>query len=177
MVGIRGKAGVLAKIGGNLLAGLHHSRRKVKAVFGYGNAVMEFEFQLRDKVRPVGRVIARAARNLCDVLFAAAAHVYAAWCCVRQHFLPCMSCSSSHGAVLVSLRPQCHTCCRQAPASRVRQTSMCPRGACPQHPPRILSQCRLRSKRLQALAMRRQAACASCGSCSPSKSEVRDAWR
>lgn len=55
MVGIRGKVGVLAKLGGNLLAGLHHSRRKVKAVFGYGNAVMEFEFQLRDKVRHSAR--------------------------------------------------------------------------------------------------------------------------
>jgi hypothetical protein len=49
MVGVRGKVGVMAKIGGDLMAGLHHDRRRVRAVIGVGNAVLEFEFKLQDK--------------------------------------------------------------------------------------------------------------------------------
>lgn len=49
MVGVRGKIGVIAKIGGDLLAGLHHGRRRVKAIVGYGNVVVELEFWLRER--------------------------------------------------------------------------------------------------------------------------------
>ena len=49
MVGVRGKIGVIAKIGGDLLAGLHHGRRRVKAIIGYGNVVVELEFWLRER--------------------------------------------------------------------------------------------------------------------------------
>jgi hypothetical protein len=51
MVGVRGKLGLLAKVGGDLMAGLHHDRRRVKAIVGYGNLGVEIEFKLRDKAK------------------------------------------------------------------------------------------------------------------------------
>ena len=66
MVGVRGKVGAVAKIGGDLMAGLHHTRRRVKAVLGYGNLVVELEFKLRDKVRRhIGLPHVRANEQAC----------------------------------------------------------------------------------------------------------------
>lgn len=46
MVGLQGQVGVIAKLGFNLLAGLHQDRRRVKAIIGYSNVVVELEFTL-----------------------------------------------------------------------------------------------------------------------------------
>lgn len=47
MLGVKGKLGALAKVGGDLMAGLHRDRGKVKAVIGIGNVLVELVFELR----------------------------------------------------------------------------------------------------------------------------------
>lgn len=49
MLGVKGKVGVMAKLGGDLMAGLHHSRRKVKAVIGAGTVLVDLVFELKKK--------------------------------------------------------------------------------------------------------------------------------
>lgn len=51
MIGVQGKIGAIAKVGGDLMAGLHHDRRRVKAIVGFGNLGVELEFKLREKAK------------------------------------------------------------------------------------------------------------------------------
>ena len=46
MVGLQGQVGLIAKLGFNLLAGLHQDRQRVKAIIGYSNVAVELEFTL-----------------------------------------------------------------------------------------------------------------------------------
>lgn len=47
MLGVKGKVGALVKLGGDLKAGLHKGRRKVKAIIGLSSVCVELVFELK----------------------------------------------------------------------------------------------------------------------------------
>ena len=49
MVGCRGSVSAAASIGGDIMAGLHHSRKYVKAILGISNVCVELVFELPEK--------------------------------------------------------------------------------------------------------------------------------
>jgi hypothetical protein len=51
MVGCRGSVSAAASIGADIMAGLHHSRKLVKAILGISNLCVELVFQLPEKAR------------------------------------------------------------------------------------------------------------------------------
>ena len=51
MVGCRGSVSAAASIGGDIMAGLHHSRKYVKAILGIANVCVEMVFELPEKAK------------------------------------------------------------------------------------------------------------------------------
>ena len=52
MLGVSGKMGALVKIGGDLMAGLHRDRRRVKAIIGLMSVCVELIFEVKRKEEP-----------------------------------------------------------------------------------------------------------------------------
>lgn len=51
MVGMRGSVSAAAQLGGDIMAGLHHTRKYVKAILGISNLCVEMVFELPEKAK------------------------------------------------------------------------------------------------------------------------------